>query len=417
MTARNGPTARVPISIKGKGTPKVQKPGRPARTITVARIPLSDDKPVLAPRANRASPLQISRIKRAAMRVQEQPDVEQALVPYGRPEPILGAHSGYFPMFFDPKPVLNELRANFVGVRLADRYEITKLGDTLRIRHKSPISVPGLPSAEVARRALLRRLDLVYGIGPARYAALREVGYSSILDLCEHPGFGRDAVSAYQDWEPFRPTRLCDRLTFRLRGVGHLLSTLLSGLVELEEIVFLDTETLGLDGQAIFLCGLGRFVDGRFVVDQFFAPNVGVEKAMLEQTLAGLAGVKLLVTFNGRSADITWLKGRFFYHRMGSFPEFAHVDLLYGTRRQFIRDRPVLSDGRLPTVQSELLKMARPEHDVPSWAIPNVYDAYTKSRGAEEGLLVPIIDHNRSDIEALVILLEILAGAALERCQ
>lgn len=90
----------------------------------------------------------------------------------------------------------------------------------------------------------------------------------------------------------------------------------------------------------------------------------------------------------------------------------AHLDLLYGTRRRWIYEEARLPDARLPTVQRQLLGLDRPAHDVPSHLVPQLYDAYTASP-EDECLLVPIIDHNRSDIEALASLLELLCAEAL----
>ena len=55
--------------------------------------------------------------------------------------------------------------------------------------------------------------------------------------------------------------------------------------VDLEDIVFLDTETTGLAGGAgtlIFLVGLGRFRKGKFQLRQYFLRDPAEEAGMLE---------------------------------------------------------------------------------------------------------------------------------------
>ena len=136
------------------------------------------------------------------------------------------------------------------------------------------------------------------------------------------------------------------------------------------------------------------------------------EPAALGAALGALAGVRLLVTYNGRAADVPWILARCFYHGLSPLRPVAHLDLLHGARRRWISDEPRLPDARLPTVQRELLGLERPEHDVPSVLVPRFYDAYTAAP-EDECLLVPIIDHNRSDIEALACLLGLLCEEAL----
>ncbi len=135
---------------------------------------------------------------------------------------------------------------------------------------------------------------------------------------------------------------------------------------------------------------------------------------MLAIVAEAVGGRRVLLTHNGRTADATWLRARSFFHGLPPVPELAHVDLFYGTRRRFVVDEPVLASARLPVVQHQLLGMARPGYDVPSWAVPELYQRYVQT--GREGLLVPVLDHNRSDLEALVLLLERLGVEALASC-
>lgn len=338
--------------------------------------------------------------------------------------------------------VVEALASAFCGTRLADRYEVSEEeGGVLRIAQETGVAAAALPDAAAARAALLAPLQLVFGVGPATVTRLKAAGCRSIEDLRCHRRFATEAESVLADWrgdghagdssgavaragvgeaglgekgsEPDL-LGLCQRLTRRMGGAGHVLSSLACGLVEPGEIAFLDTETLGLSGQAIFLCGIGRFEAGRLMVEQFLAPDVASEQAMLGLALERLGQARVLVTYNGLTADVAWLRQRCFYYRMGRPAELPHVDLVYGTRHCFVREDGVLDNARLPTVQERLLGMARPEVDLPSWAIPGVYDAYARSGGELEGMLVPVVEHNRSDLEALVSLLEKLAWRAVE---
>jgi uncharacterized protein YprB with RNaseH-like and TPR domain len=134
---------------------------------------------------------------------------------------------------------------------------------------------------------------------------------------------------------------------------------------------------------------------------------------MLASAAEALSGSRLLVSYNGRSADVRWLAQRCLYHGVPSFCDLAHLDLLYATKRRWQRDEDFLLSARLAAVQVELLGLSRPEHDVSSDLIPFIYRRYSASPTAE-GMLVPVIEHNRSDIEALPLLLGRCCAAALE---
>jgi len=123
----------------------------------------------------------------------------------------------------------------------------------------------------------------------------------------------------------------------------------------------------------------------------------------------------VVVTYNGRTADMAWLRSRCFYHGLPDMPSIAHVDLLFGTRRRFVCDDEVLGDVRLATVQQGVLEMDRPDNDVPGAAVPELYQEY--QRTGCEGLLIPVLDHNRTDVEALGPLLQVLRREALAWCR
>jgi uncharacterized protein YprB with RNaseH-like and TPR domain len=241
---------------------------------------------------------------------------------------------------------------------------------------------------------------------------LRAAGCASVRDLLQIGAYRQDAAAIVGEWERGDLRATCARLTRRLGGRGHLLSALLCSSVALEDVAFLDLETMGLWNNTVFLAGVGRIEDGRLHVHQYLAPGHADEPAVVGSALAHLAEARVVVTFNGRSADLPWLAGRAFYYGLGPVPAPAHVDLLYGTRRRYQRDEERLDRVRLPDVSGELLRLQRPATDVPSWMVPEVYDHYTRAPADREGMLLPILEHNRADLEALVHLLELLCREA-----
>ena len=314
---------------------------------------------------------------------------------------------------------LAEIRAAYEGVRLVERYRVDEVatadGRCLRLRHSTSIGALRLPAAELVRSVLTSRLDLVRGIGPYRRTSFHERGVLTLFELADlrlPASYRAAAAVVLAEIAAGDLTALHERMRGRLGGRGQILATLLAATVDLSAIGFLDVETLGLSNEPIFLVGVGRFVGDAFVVEQYLAPRPADEPAALAAGLDALAGVQVLVTYNGRTADVPWIRSRCFYHGLPPVPQVTHLDLLYGTRRRWIHEEARLPDARLPTVQRQLLGLDRPAHDVPSHLVPQFYDAYAASPD-DECLLVPIIDHNRSDIEALASLLELLCAEAL----
>lgn len=216
---------------------------------------------------------------------------------------------------------LAEIRAAHGGVRLVDRYRVDEVatadGRCLRLRHSTSIGALRLPAPELVRSVLSSRLDLVRGIGPYRRASFHQRGVLTIAELADPSlpaGYRAEAAMVLAEIAARDLTALHERMRGRLGGRGQILAALLAATVDLSDIGFLDVETLGLSNEPIFLVGVGRFVGDAFVVDQYLAPRPADEPAALSAGLDALAGVQLLVTYNGRTADVPWIQSRCFYH-------------------------------------------------------------------------------------------------------
>ena len=172
----------------------------------------------------------------------------------------------------------------------------------------------------------------------------------------------------------------------------------------IESFAFLDTETSGLSGGTgtfAFLVGAGHFVNGEFVLQQFFMRDPLEEPALLEGLGNFLASAKALVTFNGKAFDAPLLVTRYTLHGIPvPFKEFAHLDLLPLARRLW-RDR---SESRaLKFLEENILLAPRTVEEVPGYEIPYIYFDYLRDGDARP--LKGVFYHNAMDVVAMAALL------------
>jgi uncharacterized protein len=172
----------------------------------------------------------------------------------------------------------------------------------------------------------------------------------------------------------------------------------------IDKFAFLDTETSGIAGGTgtyAFLVGAARFVEGKFVLQQFFMRDPPEEPALLEGLAYFLAPCEALVTFNGKSFDAPLLATRYSMHRMPvPFKGYAHLDLLPLARRLW-RDR--LPSRALKYLEEHVLAFTRASDEVPGYEIPWLYFDYLRSGDA--GPLAGVFYHNAMDVVAMAALL------------
>jgi len=171
-------------------------------------------------------------------------------------------------------------------------------------------------------------------------------------------------------------------------------------LDNLQDFIFLDTETSGLSGGTgtyAFEVGLGRFTDQGFKLAQFFMRHPGEEPALLAGLSQFMNGMKAVVTYNGKSFDIPLLNTRYTLMGMTSpFSDVDHFDLLHLARRLW---RIRLESRSLSSVEQEILGVNRSDQEVPGYLIPEMYFDYLKTKDARP--MAGIFYHNAIDILSL----------------
>jgi uncharacterized protein YprB with RNaseH-like and TPR domain len=161
--------------------------------------------------------------------------------------------------------------------------------------------------------------------------------------------------------------------------------------------LFLDLETCGLAGAAIFLAGLIRYDGDRLMLTQLWARNYAEEAALIGALGEIVQSSRVLVTFNGKSFDWPQVRDRTtrYAAATGTLPELPHFDLLHHSRRRYGRQ---FGDCRLQTLELHVCGRRR-VGDIPGHEIPSVYAEYVRTGNTE--LVEPILHHNALDLVTL----------------
>jgi uncharacterized protein YprB with RNaseH-like and TPR domain len=245
------------------------------------------------------------------------------------------------------------------------------------------------------RSEILGDLTLVRGIGKTTQARLKARGYQTLSDLGTHPRFKAHARQVLQRLSRGNQADIMDLIGSR-HPKSHPLVLGTAGFHEPEDFVFLDIETLGLFSRPIILFGVGRVDCGDLVVHQYLLRDIREEQAALIATCEHLSGDHAaLVTFNGKSFDLPYIRDRLAYYGMGNGTCIPHFDVLHFSRRRWRDHFPSM---RLCVLEQEVCGIHR-EEDIPGQMVPEFYETYLHTNNC--GPLVPIIEHNKQDVVSL----------------
>ncbi len=174
--------------------------------------------------------------------------------------------------------------------------------------------------------------------------------------------------------------------------------------LDLEQFVFIDTETTGLAGGTgtyTFLIGAGRFEGDEFHLCQFFLRDPGEETAQLAALEQFVAPCEAIVSFNGKAFDIPLLNSRYIINGWPPpLKDAGHLDLLHLARRLW---RARLPSRALGDLEARILGVTRSQQDVPGWMIADLYFDYLHTGDARP--LLGVFYHNEIDVVSLAALL------------
>lgn len=292
-----------------------------------------------------------------------------------------------------------ELLTRYKGLKLEDviKGEIYKKesGDCFCIPSSVVADFKNNYLAEFYRNLLLENLKLVYGIGDLMEKRLKTSGFGTIKSLLEYPRFSEKAKEIVELIEERNVKELFHLIRNRT-SKSHQSLLHLSLLQDIENFIFLDIETMGLNSRPIILIGIAKVLKNSVYFKQIFARNISEEKAILENFMEEFNENSVFATYNGEAFDIPYIEDRLYYHKLGKTIDIPNLDLLLFARKKW---RGILPNCKLVTVEKHLLGEKR-EKDVPSASVPEFYETYLRTGNI--GPIIPIIEHNREDLLTLI---------------
>ena len=184
----------------------------------------------------------------------------------------------------------------------------------------------------------------------------------------------------------------------------------------LEDLLFLDIETLGLYDNAIIIVGIGFFRNKKYEIHLFFARSLEEEIAICEHLKNKiLPNFRSFVSYNGKRFDIPYIANRFLYYfdenpmiSENDTPyeinnsKFHHIDLYYTCRRRF---KGLFDRYTLTNIEEKLLNLRR-QNELPSSMVPICYKKYQTDPNRYIGLIKECIEHNYYDVYSMPLILQ-----------
>ena len=264
------------------------------------------------------------------------------------------------------------------------------------------------PPGEMELRAICVP-ELPPGVADPACPRIEEIGPGRIV---ERPDGGvywlieRRLTEIDPDSRPFLE-RFAALLTSEAILLPEGTSPHLAGFVEADprRVLYLDIETTGLSGQPLFLVGVMEFTGDDFLLKQYFARDYAEEVHLMADLVEHLPHFDLLVTFNGRSFDVPFMRNRAVVNRLHLDVPPRHFDLLHESRRHW---SGMLPNCKLVTLEQYLCRRRRID-DIPGALIPAAYHDYVHTTNADA--MRHVIHHNALDLVTMAeIALYMLTG-------
>ncbi|MFX1531514.1 MAG: ribonuclease H-like domain-containing protein [Promethearchaeota archaeon] len=260
----------------------------------------------------------------------------------------------------------------------------------------------------LTRKKVLYNLKTVHYIGEFIENRLKGRGIKTLKDL-------RFLNMRYRD-SANKILELIDKKDYKNLMENKYIDDLdVSFCFQVEDLLFLDIETLGLFNNAIIIVGIGYFRNNKYEIHIFFARSLEEEIAICEHLKTEvLPQFKCFVSYNGKRFDIPYIANRFLYYFDEnpmisekdipyeiSNTRYHHIDLYHICRRRF---RGLFERYSLTNLEENLLDMKR-QNELPSIMVPMCYKKYQSNPDRYIGLIKECIEHNYYDIYSMPLIL------------
>ena len=246
---------------------------------------------------------------------------------------------------------------------------------------------------EESKKRIISNLKVLPGIGPIREMTLKQQGYNTIQELVDHP-IWQDEARKFMNIVDKKEVDSTQKWLWQRLPKSHPLLHYLAGFCQDQDFAIIDIETLGLSERPIILLGIAKINEDKICTSQYLLRDIPDEPGAIWALVSQLEPKSALISYNGRSFDIPYIKQRLAYYGLDSAFDNPHFDLLHFTRRAL---RPKLSDCRLDTVERYL--GVKRGINIPGGLVPDFYDTYLRTKNV--GPLVPIVEHNKQDLMSL----------------
>jgi uncharacterized protein YprB with RNaseH-like and TPR domain len=246
---------------------------------------------------------------------------------------------------------------------------------------------------EESKKRIISDLKVLPGIGPVREMTLKQQGYNTIQELVDHP-IWQDEAHKFMNIVDKKEVDSTQKWLWQRLPKSHPLLHYLAGFCQDQDFAIIDIETLGLSERPIILLGIAKINEDKICTSQYLLRDIPDEPGAIWALVSQLEPKSALISYNGRSFDIPYIKQRLAYYGLDSAFDNPHFDLLHFTRRAL---RPKLSDCRLDTVERYL--GVKRGINIPGGLVPDFYDTYLRTKNV--GPLVPIVEHNKQDLLSL----------------
>ncbi|MFZ7136855.1 MAG: ribonuclease H-like domain-containing protein [archaeon] len=291
------------------------------------------------------------------------------------------------------KKLCRKFRGKKLGEAIAGKVISNEQGECYEISEKCNTTF-NRTSYDESRKLIVSNLKILYGIGPVWEQRLKQKGYKTIEELQNHPIWKKSARDFMKVIETKDLSLIQNFLWNRLPKSDPLLHHLAGFSDKDEDFAIIDIETLGLSERPIILLGIAHPSKNQVCTKQYLLRDIQDEPSAIWSVVSQLESHHSLITYNGRSFDIPYIKQRLAYYGLNASLENPHFDLLHFTRRAL---RHKLNDCKLDTVESYL--GIKRQIDIPGALVPQFYDKYLKTKNV--GPLVAIVEHNKQDLVSL----------------